>query len=168
MKLIPVFAAIAVFALQLLNLTDGQVDETLEPGTSGEAVVKATVKRIRDLQETQVQLDDDKDLLYRIALVETRYGTDNDTYRADYHGGIWQVDEDMFNETKVILDPSSRLARNIANLIEIQWHATTWEDLRKPLHSGLAARLFLAGIDEEIPLASDIEDQARYWKTYYI
>ena len=40
-------------------------------------------------------------------------------------------------------------------------------DLRKPLYSGIAARLFLSNTPEPIPLASEIEMQGNYWKMYY-
>ena len=166
MKLILAFAAFAVVALQ--PYANAQTDDTREPEASGEAVVEATVNLIGYyLQESTTSLPDDKELLRRIALVETRYGTDNDTYRDNYHGGIWQVDEDMFIETKVILKSPSRLDANIMQFMGIDWHATTWEDLRKPLYSGLAARLFLSGIVEPIPLASDVSGQAKYWKAHY-
>ena len=39
------------------------------------------------------------------------------------------------------------------------------QDLRKPLYSALAARLFLLNIPESIP--NDIDRQASYWKQYY-
>ena len=34
---------------------------------------------------------DDQCFLRRIALVESKFGTDPNTYRAGYFGGIWQV-----------------------------------------------------------------------------
>lgn len=47
----------------------------------------------------------------------------------------------------------------------IDWTETTWNDLEKPLYSGLAARLFLARLSAPIP--TDLESQAQYWKTHY-
>jgi len=47
----------------------------------------------------------------------------------------------------------------------IDWTNTRWEDLEKPLYSGLAARLYLARISAPIPSA--LEAQAQYWKTHY-
>ena len=166
------FLAFALFAVlaQLPNLADAKADDTRKPGTSGEAVVIATINQIRHLQDETLYFLDDKKLLRRIALVETKDGTDNDTYRENYHGGIWQVDEGMFEQTKVILKSPSRLDNNIKGFLKINWHAdVTWEDLRKPLYSGLAARLFLnsSTIPEEIPLGSNVSGQAKYWKTYY-
>ena len=42
-----------------------------------------------------------------------------------------------------------------------------WIDLRKPLYSGLGARLLLSTIQSPIPLASDISAQAQFWKQHY-
>lgn len=47
----------------------------------------------------------------------------------------------------------------------IDWTKTSWQDLQKPLYSGLAARLYLAKFPARIP--PDLASQARYWKTYY-
>ena len=49
--------------------------------------------------------------------------------------------------------------------LAIDWTETTWNDLEKPMYSGLAARLFLARISAPIP--TDLESQAQYWKTHY-
>ena len=62
-------------------------DDATTPEASGAAVVKDVVKRI---QESKI-FPDDKNFLIRIAQVESRCGEHEDTYRAGYHGGIWQV-----------------------------------------------------------------------------
>ena len=63
------------------------VDKTREPNTSGVDVVKATLRQIQDSNI----FPDDNSFLRRLAYVESKDGTDSDTYRAGYHGGIWQV-----------------------------------------------------------------------------
>ena len=63
------------------------VDRTREPNTSGEDVVKAT---LRQIQESNI-FPNDNSFLRRLAYVESKDGTDPDTYRNGYHGGIWQV-----------------------------------------------------------------------------
>ncbi len=50
---------------------------------------------------------------------------------------------------------------------KIDWMDVEWVDLRKPLYSGLAARLFLSTILQPIPHIADINGQAEYWKTNY-
>ena len=141
------------------------VDETLTSGASGSAVVHAVVRRIEDSNI----FPSDNRLLRRIAYVESKDGTDSGTYRSGYHGGIWQVDEVGFQDTQ---DTTSHptLATKLDKIQEtfaINWRGAEWEDLRKPLYSGLAARLFLSNIPESIPVASDIRAQGQYWKDHY-
>ena len=57
-----------------------------------------------------------------------------------------QIDESMYDQTK---NPQSSDTRDlIADLLlesslgNIDWYQTTWEDLRKPLYSALAAMLY--------------------------
>ena len=57
------------------------------PKEKGADVVKAVVDRITDLGI----FPDDHKFMCRIAWVESKYGTDQGTYRPGYHGGIWQV-----------------------------------------------------------------------------
>ena len=63
------------------------VDKTREPNTSGVDVVKATLRQIQDSNI----FPNDNSFLRRLAYAESIDGTDPDTYRAGYHGGIWQV-----------------------------------------------------------------------------
>lgn len=65
------------------------VDETLIPETKGEDVVCEVIDKI----EKSLIFPGDENMLRRIAYVESKFGTDRDTYRAGYHGGIWQIDE---------------------------------------------------------------------------
>ena len=53
----------------------------------------------------------------------------------------------------------------IKHTLDIDWGKVQWNDLRKPLHSGLAAQLYLLKIPAPIP--STLKDQADYWKRYY-
>ena len=51
--------------------------------------------------------------------------------------------------------------------LDIDWYATSWEDLRMSLYSALAAQLYITynGRSEVIP--RDIDEQGDYWVTYY-
>ncbi len=62
-------------------------DATIEPNASGQLVVEATIKRLLHSGIFDVGLL----FLRRLACVESTYGTDPETYRFGYHGGIWQV-----------------------------------------------------------------------------
>ncbi|XP_013404302.1 von Willebrand factor A domain-containing protein 2 [Lingula anatina] len=139
------------------------VDRTVEAKVSGTAVVEAVVDRI----QSSGIFPDDKLFLRRIAYVESKDGTDSNTYRDNYFGGIWQVDRIGFESTQ---DTSSHPGLTskfeaIRTKFNIDWTTVSWSDLQKPLYSGLAARLFLSNINQVIP--RDISGQATYWKRYY-
>ncbi|XP_072039322.1 uncharacterized protein, partial [Amphiura filiformis] len=152
-----------VLVLILVSSVSSQgVDKTRESETSGSDVVKATVAQI---QNSRI-FPNDNGFLRRLAFVESQDGTDLNTYRSDYHGGIWQVDEYDFNLTKRS-STAERLHPLINLRFKINWMNVQWEELRKPLYSALAASLFLSTIAVPIPHISDINGQAAYWKEHY-
>ena len=148
--------------LQGFQLTIAQgVDRTLQPEASGANVVRAVVNKI------EAVFGDDNQFLRRVAYVESIDGTHRDTYRNGYHGGIWQVDELGFRDTQDVASHPGLPARYdlIRQKFGINWPDVEWVDLRRPLYSGLAARLFLLNIPDPIPC--DVAEQAAYWKRYY-
>ena len=56
------------------------------PGASGSGVVKEVVSKVYS------RFGSDNKLLRRIVYVESKDGTDENTYRSGYDGGRWQVD----------------------------------------------------------------------------
>ena len=148
--------------LQVFQQTNAQgVDRTLQPEASGANVVRAVVRKI------EAVFGDDNQFLRRIAFVESIDGTNPDTYRNGYHGGIWQVDEVGFRDTQDVASHPGLRARYelIRQEFDINWPDVEWMDLRRPLYSGLAARLFLLNIPDPIPC--DVAGQAAYWKCHY-
>ena len=139
------------------------MDNTCVPGSSGADVVHAAVVQI---QQSGV-FPNDHSLLRRIAYVESRDGTHPNTYRAGYHGGIWQVDLIGFKDTQdIISHPGLRKKyQKIQEHFGIDWRTVQWMDLRKPLYSALAARLLLSNKPRAIP--RDLRGQAEYWKQHY-
>ncbi|XP_072040074.1 uncharacterized protein, partial [Amphiura filiformis] len=107
----------------------------------------------------------DNNFLMRIACAESRYGNDPNTYRDGYDGGIWQVDS--FDDTQDITSHPGLVNKfaQIKQAFGIDWQAVQQSDLRKPLYSAIAARLYLSNIKPAIP--KDLEAQAAYWKKYY-
>ena len=153
---------ILVFLFSALQLCVQQgVDRTLEREASGADVVRAVVKKVESV------FGKDNHFLRRIAYVESKDGTDKNTYRSGYNGGIWQVDETGFRSTQDT-DSHPRLPARYEEIMDafgIDWSSVEWRDLRIPLYSGLAARLFLLNIPAPIP--RDVSGQAAYWKRYY-
>ena len=140
-------------------------DLTFQPGTSGSAVVSACISQI---VESGV-FTSDNEMLRRIAYVETSYGNDLDTYQSGYDGGIWAVDQQLFNTTQdtATFPALITLHQQIQTNFFIDWSSVQWSDLRRPLYSALAARLYFYTVSDAIPLSSNIQSQATYWVTHY-
>ena len=103
----------------------------------------------------------------RISWVETEDGLEKLTFRPNYHGGLWQMDEKVFKQTKDI-NTYPALTKKFARIqseFQINWVSVQWNDLRKPLHCGLAVHLYMFTRAERIPL--NIKDQAEHWKRNY-
>lgn len=118
-------------------------------------------------------LADISTFLHRIARTESREGRAPRTFRAGYHGGIWQVDKVGFKETKNVAS-HPRLRRTLRHINsrmqtegikESRWEDVTWEKLRIPLYSAIAARLYLSTIPPAVP--NSLAAQAAYWKRFY-
>ncbi len=147
---------------------DSQVlglDLTLRPEASGTNVVLASLQLI----EREEIFRPDNRLARRIAYVETRDGLDDDTYREGYDGGIWQVDENLFNKTQDV-EAYPQLTAYYEQLrisFGVDWPTTRWVDLRRPFFSALGSRLYFSLVDELVPMAGDLSAQGEYWKRHY-
>ena len=160
-----IMAAGGLILLICFVVIKAQRDLTLVPEASGSDVVKAVVSKI----ETTGVFPTDHRLLRRIAYVESLDGQVTRTYREGYDGGIWQVNQVAFLDTQNLsAHPGlDSLYGNIQTYFDIDWQYVTWEDLRKPFYSGLAARIYLWNIGKSIPLAGEIVEQALYWRDIY-
>ena len=154
-----------IYALIVSDYENVPVDLTLKPEITGRDVVDTVIDQIK---RSEI-FGNDFGYIRRIAAVESNYGLDHaKTFRPGYHGGIWQMDEAIFEKTK---DTSSYPALNekydeIDSEFDIDWPNVKWEDLRKPFHGGLASHLYMnTCANESIP--SSVQDQARHWKNNY-
>ena len=138
---------------------------TYQDGAAGS---EATLLSIGSIHQSGV-FGDDKELLRRIAYAATTDGTQPDTYRAGYHGGIWAVDEDQFLKTKNTTLYTRLPARfqQIQIHFGINWLSVQWTELRKPIYSVIAARLVLYIAPASIPSADDLARQAQFWVAHY-
>lgn len=153
----------SVYACIAIVFTSAQsIEQRINtPGEKGEDVVNEVVNQVQDI------FGNDKDYLARVACAESNNGLDANTYRDGYYGGIWQVDEIGFRSTQDVASHpglSSKYER-IEDVTGISWPEVSWEDLQKPLYSGLAARLHTSNVPEPIPV--DVREQAEYWKEHY-
>ena len=166
-------ALVALVALlTLAPLTSGQMDNVQRPNTSGCVIVQLVLERIENSIPARLYSSNEanavqsvKEFLMRIAAVESDYGRADHTYRENYHGGIWQVDEADFDG---LLDQLSSIIQLYRGGLRIDLDtALSWEDLRKPLYSGIAAMLKLFQAEEQIPDFRNVTGQADFWIRYY-
>ncbi|GFO49026.1 collagen alpha-1(xiv) chain [Plakobranchus ocellatus] len=128
--------------------------------------IKAWLEREIQFWERQLGDDnfgDDAGFLRNLAYVESRDGEDSQTFRQGYTGGIWQIDRPQFERT---LFESPRLAGEYSLLLTklgIDWFGVTWNDLLKPLHSGIAAALYLILEGAPGSIGPDTTSQAIFW-----
>ena len=157
-------AKVIILSLLCFAVIQGQRDLTLVPNASGSDVVKAVVSKI----ETAGVFPTDHRLLRRIAYVESLDGEETRTFRDGYHGGIWQVNRASLVDTQNLsAHPGLDILHDqVQAYFGIDWRYVTWEDLRMPFFSGLAARIYLWNVGG-IPLAGEIDEQATYWRTIY-
>ena len=164
MTLVVMMAKVLLLIAALIDAVFLQsVDLTLVPEANGTAVVQACISKLT----TAKIFSSDNLMLRRIAFVETRDGTNLNTYRENFHGGIWQLSESRFQQTN---SSDSRLQtpiNSIANEFDITWSTVQWIDLRRPLYSAIAARLYMILVSTSIPLSVDLSGQASYWVNQY-
>ena len=90
--------------------------------------------------------------------------------RENYNGGIWQVDETIFDETQNEVDHPelTNIYSRVFGAFGVNWTAEIqWVDLRRPFFSALAARIYFEIVDEDIPNIGDLESQGQYWKRHF-
>ena len=152
-----------------LSLPAGLVfcaDLTLIPEENGPNVVLACIAKI---DVSRIFPRDDQQLIRRIAYTETEDGLDPSTYSgSSNNGGIWQLSEDRYIQTKDNTDSS--VLQKIQEIFGIDWAFTSWVDLRKPFFSALAARLYIeleVASDDSFPFSTNIPLQSSFWINEY-
>lgn len=133
-----------------------------DPKSKGQKVVELCVKK---LKSNSFNMLDDNDFMRRIAFVMSDFGND-----IKENGGIWQVPYFAFEDT-MDTRAHKRLPRKYSQIwtaYGIDWKSVKYKDLDKPFYSALAARLYLSNFPDLIPPAHRVEDQANYWKMYYL
>ncbi|XP_050390695.1 uncharacterized protein LOC126809880 [Patella vulgata] len=159
-----------IILVVLVNVEDtkSQQDLTIQDKSKGEPVVQAVVDAIR----SHCIFASDRLFLRRLALVQSNDGEDSKTYRDGYHGGIWQIDEDKYNQTQTCPGILENVCEIIETRLEINWQTTTWRDLRKPLYSGLAASLYVMyksniSLNTTDGISGNRMQQSLIWKTLF-
>ncbi|OQV25446.1 putative Transmembrane cell adhesion receptor mua-3 [Hypsibius exemplaris] len=161
------FSSILLITLGAYLVGAQTTDTTLQERTYSEDVVDVVIKKITRANFASP----DKGFMKRIACAESQYGTAPTTYANGYYGGVWQMDEANFLLTKnnITYPGLNEFHRKIfRSSLRIDWTKVEWQDLWKPLYSGLAARILLWIRQEAGHVIPDtLANQAVYWKTHY-
>ena len=157
--------------LLLLSLTSGAsaVDLTLQRDAAGSDVVRSVLARLSELDSsygtTTIAVDRQviEQFIREMAYVETLDGEDSS------EGGIWGVSRELFQQTKQYNNP--RLFSTISSISCIDWASVSYDDLRTPLHSGLAIRIHLFSLYnpfyQRLQATTTDEGKARYWMLHF-
>ncbi|KAK7495804.1 hypothetical protein BaRGS_00013024 [Batillaria attramentaria] len=159
----PLLLVAGMVAMMVTSSKGQGVDNTVKEGARGAAVVDAVVDRIR----SRCIFSDDRLFLRRAAYVTSRDGANTDTYRPGYNGGIWQIDETMFESTRTCPAVISSACNAINGTLGVKWTDVTWSDLRKPLYSGVAAALYTLLQLNGQGMPGNVTEQAEVWATMY-
>ena len=136
------------------------LEKLLNPEEKGSDVVRAVVSKIESVFPTP-SFAPGSSFLRLIAYVETKDGTESS------EGGIWNVNKKAFEGTKDTKTYPDLKAKYdvIKKSFGVDWTQVQWNDMKKPLYSGIAARFVLYNIPDPIPV--ELDGQAKYWKDRY-
>ncbi|KAK3087182.1 hypothetical protein FSP39_002770 [Pinctada imbricata] len=136
-----------------------QVDRTRQRDAYGQLVVDTTLEILRDSCIVQDHL-----FLRRLAYFESNFGIKNSF--GSNNGGIWRVTKAMFNVTKSASSRLQPLLTKIKTSLGVDWSTLTYDDMRTPLYSALAAVMYIDNVSLE-PIPAKLEYQAAFWQKYY-
>ncbi|XP_076799833.1 uncharacterized protein LOC143444925 [Clavelina lepadiformis] len=139
-----------------------QTDLTLVPGSSGEDVVDACIQKLSAIS----LFTNDYGFLKRIALFESKFGSNSTVINANPTGGIWQITTAISQAissgttSQAILDQARlSLGNDVTNFAD--------GDFSIPLKSALAARLYVEYIQLTQISPATVYEQAIWWSQYY-
>jgi len=143
------------------------MDLTLQDGAKGAEIVRSVLTKLEysdffsilstSSQETQVK----EQFMREMAYVTSKDGEETNTAST---GGIWGVDQSIFEKTKSFNYTS--LYQQIADSFCIDWKRVRYGDLAKPLYSSLAVKIYLYHqnvIGNRLPSVSLDRTKAMFW-----
>lgn len=154
-----ILLSLACTSCQLEPITD----MTLRRGEMGADVVRAVQAKL-----DQFVLFADQSQVYELfireaAYVESRDGAEN------HDGGIWRVSRDIFDQTQRYNLPE--LYDGISNAFCFNWMNVQYEQLRTPLHSGIAIHIHLHYLYNtsrtRLQATATDTDKAMFWVTVF-
>jgi len=164
--------SLLVFACLLSISRTEKVDLTLEVGVAGAETVRSVLNKLEhknflDLPSGSVGSSQVNEQFMR----EMAYVASQDGERpggSGVKGGIWRLDEKVFKETQSYNYFS--VYQRICEAFCIDWVTVTYEDLGKPLYSGLAVAIYMYHLDmvgNGLPVGALDRTKATFWLTFF-
>lgn len=158
----------------LLHSSSALVDQTLARGAGGCLVIEAVLSKL----VVSDVFPPDNGFLRRIAYAETRAGLNGNE---SGEGGPWAVTASMLTRTQTANPALSQLKAKLlaaSGVLQtttggaLNWSAVSAQDIARPLHSAITARLYLelikATSSNAITLPARIDHQAAFWASRYM
>ncbi len=164
-------AALAIWTslfVCLINISlAGKIDLTLKMNAEGAETVRSVLTKLEKFHfhnffSTSTQKGQvNEQFMREMAFVESQDGEEAD---AAMNGGIWKVDSHIFKTTQSF--NYSILYQQICEAFCIDWQAVDYQELAKPLYSGLAVYIYMYHLDvngEGLPDGALDRIKAEFW-----
>ena len=148
---------------RILNFTRAQQINLETPQNSDSITVDAAIKAV-----SSVFGGNTATFLTRIGRQESALGKNKATFKKGrVDRGIWQISPIGLEEIKRDTPVLRRARQRIQDAFGIDVMELSLDDLEKPLHGAIAARLFLHSKNRGKILPQSLASQAAFWKRYY-
>ena len=141
------------------------MDTTIREKAAGTQVVAATLRRLKNA----CLFTNDFFFMWRVAWVESHFGSDEGLFDPQEPKGIWQLSSRGFQDTlDTNAHPSlSGLCANISAQLGVNWPSMNFSNanMNKALYNALAARIYMQNNIDSIPLS--VSEQAVFWYQKY-
>ena len=147
----------------ILNFTNAQQINLETPQNSDRLTVDAAIQAV-----SSVFGGNTSTFLTRIGRQESALGQNKATFKKGrVDRGIWQISPIGLEEIKRNTPVLKRARQRIQEAFGIDVMELSLEDLEKPLHGAIAARLFLHSKNRGRILPEGLQEQAEFWKKFY-
>lgn len=147
----------------ILNFTKAQQINLETPQNSDRLTVDAAIQAV-----SSVFGGNTSTFLTRIGRQESALGQNKATFKKGrVDRGIWQISPIGLEEIKRNTPVLKRARQRIQEAFGIDVMELSLEDLEKPLHGAIAARLFLHSKNRGRILPEGLQEQAEFWKKFY-
>ena len=154
------------FFVFLVCLAHGQgLDMTLQSGASGADVVRSVQSRLENSNIFNAPAAVTEWQAYELFVREMAFVESQDGTLGVQNGGIWRISQKIFKQTQQL--DLNEIFDRICRIFCISWRDIGYDDLSRPLYSGLAVSIYLHHLyltnQSSLQGASTDMDRALFW-----